>query len=309
MYNSKIPKSMTIKIQVDNVHDKIFKTVLSNAEEISKLLKKYIGLEEIETKELEICKNEFITRNYKTRNADIIYKDKEKEIYYLIEHQSTVDKRMPERILTYCVEIIRESQRKEKRETNAVVVPIVIYTGEKNWTVTTEFSNTQDVEEKYKEYKISLKYKLIDINKIEENELKEESKLSIIMLLEKQRKVSQIKNILIEMLTRIKDKELQKWLEEIIEQVVIKKLNEEDSKEVEEILEKLGGESEMDEWMDRVLRNEEREKRKILKKGKISNMIETVKKMLKNQETDEKIMLYTEVTEKELKKIKKELQI
>ena len=69
----------------------------------------------------------------------------------------------------------------------------------------------------------------------------------------------------------------------------------------------------MDEWMDRVLRNEEREKRKILKegqiKGKISNMIETVKKMLKNQETDEKIMLYTDVSEKQLKKIKKEIQM
>ena len=139
---------MTIKIQVDNVHDKIFKTVLSNREEMSKLLKRYVGLEEIESKQLEICKNEFITQNYKTRNADIIYKDKEKEIYYLIEHQSTIDKRMPERILTYCVEIIRESQRKEKRETNAIVVPIVIYTGERKWTVKTEFSDTQNVEKK-----------------------------------------------------------------------------------------------------------------------------------------------------------------
>ena len=50
MYDQKIPKSMTIEIQVDNVHDKIFKTVLSNREEMSKLLKRYVGLEEIESK-------------------------------------------------------------------------------------------------------------------------------------------------------------------------------------------------------------------------------------------------------------------
>ena len=44
------------------------------------------------------------------------------------------------------------------------------------------------------------------------------------------------------------------------------------------------------------------------KRGTKEKQKETVKNMLKNKETDEKIILYTGISEEELKKIKEEIE-
>ena len=76
----------------------------------------------------------------------IVYKVKEKPIYYLIEHQSTIDYNMAYRILNYCIDIMQEwiKGKKTGKETQyPIVIPIVLYTGRKKWTVATDFADTQ----------------------------------------------------------------------------------------------------------------------------------------------------------------------
>ena len=121
-------------VSIDSVrqkHDKTFKEVLGEEKEMSKFLKQFVGLE-IEDRELEKYKSSFITKKYEKRESDIIYKNKKEEIYYLIEHQSSVDKNMPRRILEYCMEAMREIQKNKKSKgDNPLIIPIVIYTGER----------------------------------------------------------------------------------------------------------------------------------------------------------------------------------
>jgi len=62
-------------------------------------------------RKLQIYNSEFINNKYEKRISDIIYKEKEKEIYYLIEHQSKVDINMPNRILEYCMELMKEVKK------------------------------------------------------------------------------------------------------------------------------------------------------------------------------------------------------
>lgn len=73
---------------------------------MSDFLKHFLNLD-VESKMLEEQKTNFINEYFVKRESDIIYKIKDNNIYFLIEHQSTSDRNMPERILTYSLEIIR----------------------------------------------------------------------------------------------------------------------------------------------------------------------------------------------------------
>lgn len=92
---------------IDKKHDKSFKNILSEVDEMSKFLSQYLGWE-VKKEDLEKYKNSFITKQYKNKESDTIYKHKNKEIYYLIEHQSTIDVRMPNRMLSYYEELIED---------------------------------------------------------------------------------------------------------------------------------------------------------------------------------------------------------
>ena len=88
---------------VNQKYDKTFRGILKDKKEMSKFLKHFIGLE-VKPENLEIYNSNFINKHYERRESDIIYKNQ--KIYFLIEHQSKVDKNMPQRILEYCMEIM-----------------------------------------------------------------------------------------------------------------------------------------------------------------------------------------------------------
>ena len=92
------------------VHDKTFKEILKNSIEMTKFLKSFIGLE-VNSENLKICNSNFITNDYKRRESDILYKNINKNIFYLVEHLSTINVDMPRRILEYSTEIMREIKK------------------------------------------------------------------------------------------------------------------------------------------------------------------------------------------------------
>lgn len=292
---------------IDKKHDKIFKNILSNVKEMQRFLKDFLEME-VNAENLEKYKNSFITSNYKNKESDIIYKQKDKQIYYLIEHQSSLDSNMPIRILNYCVELMREVQKdfKKQKNINPVIVPIVIYTGTKNWKIPINFSDTQKVEEKYKEYTINLKYKLIDINKYNKEELiKINTKLSSMLLIEKYQTTQEIRNILLELNSINNNKDRKMWLLDVINYILADTLKEERQEIIKLIL---GGDDDMDEWLERVKRNDEKQRKGLIKQAKRNMekkiMNQLIINMLKYQVTDEKIMQYTGINQEQLEKIK-----
>ena len=135
--------------KVRNEHDKIFKDLFSDKEETIKFINKYLKLKiPIEKNQLESYNSSYITAEYKSKEADIVYKMKDKNIFFLIEHQSTIDLSMPYRIENYALEIINTAVDKEKMKSNNYrypkVIPIVLYTGEKKWKANLSFSDVQE---------------------------------------------------------------------------------------------------------------------------------------------------------------------
>ena len=111
---------------------------------------------------------EYINKYFERRESDILYKIIDKDVYILVEQQSKVDYRMPRRIFEYCMEIMLTIEGKDNNflYKNPIILPIVIYTGENNWNVNTNFSDTQENYKEFQNYKINLNYKF---NKIGRN--------------------------------------------------------------------------------------------------------------------------------------------
>ena len=171
----------------NNMHDKLFRDLLNDKKDLADFLNKYLEIK-VQMEELEKYNSSYITKNYENNEADIVYKIKNKKIYFLVEHQSTVDNSMPFRILNYNLEIIKDTtdinRVKRKNYKYAKIIPIVIYTGNKKWNVSKSFSELQ---EKFDSNNyLELTYKLIDINNYSKEELLEgNTMIEKAMLIEK----------------------------------------------------------------------------------------------------------------------------
>ena len=168
--------------------------------EMSDFLKHFLNLD-VESKMLEEQKTNFINEYFVKRESDIIYKIKDNNIYFLIEHQSTSDRNMPERILTYSLEIIRGMRKNQNEKAKFLVIPIVLYTGKREWKVATNYSSMQIIEEKYKDFIIRQEYKLIDVNKYKKSDLiRKNTKMSSMLLIEKCRTKEELIDTLMELI-------------------------------------------------------------------------------------------------------------
>ena len=128
----KIKRQQENKKTGDKKHDKIFKEILQDKKEMAQFLSKFIGYE-ITKEGLEKYNPNYITKNFKYQQADVVYKIKEKQTYILVEHQTKVDHSMAYRMLNYCVEIIRgvvEGKEISKLSYEYPIVIPIVYTQE-----------------------------------------------------------------------------------------------------------------------------------------------------------------------------------
>lgn len=316
-------------------HDKIYKMILTNKEEVVSLINQVLNIEEEKYKitqdKIEIYKNNFITTYMENRSSDIIYKLKNKKIFFLIEHQSTIDYSMPFRLVEYCVlimqSVIDKKQMKRKNYKFPQVYPIVLYTGNREWNQQKYLEQNQENLVGYKS-KTFTSYNIIDVNKYTKKELLEaKGMLSKIMLLEKIKTEKE----LIETVKEITNKNLIQEEKILIKNVLYNILSRSISKEIiHESIELLesnkGDETKM--IIEEVLRkSQEKEYKRGIKDGinqgisqgisqginqGISQGIEQgikkiVKEMIKNNIEDEVILKLTHIAQEELEKIKKDL--
>jgi len=272
-------------------HDKIFREILEDKREIVTLINKILKLEnkkeELKEQDLERYKRKFVTDNFKYAETDIIYRKKGEDIFFLIEHQSTIDYSMPYRILMYSLEIIKsvidERQLRKKAYKFPMVYPIIIYTGSKKWNV-----------EKYieeKQQKIPgcepvrfYEYNVVDVNQYtDEQLLNSQTFLPKVMLLEKAKSSQEV----IRNLNKITDKKLTDkniaLLKRIIYYIFRKEIGEE---QVNKLLDKLdikkGGTSMLEDLLHKGFMEElEKLKKKIAEETRQKVAEETRKKVEK----------------------------
>ena len=108
-------KSKEFKGKNENI-----KELLSDKKEAVKFINHYLHLNLLDD-EIEKYEKEFRTEEFRNIEADVVYKIKNKNVFILIEHQSSVDYKMSYRIMRYKYAIIESAidkkRLKEKRRT------------------------------------------------------------------------------------------------------------------------------------------------------------------------------------------------
>ena len=184
---------------IHNVHDKTYRKILSNKTNATYVINKALNLiKPIEEEEIEKYTNRYITNEYTDKETDIVYKLKNNDIYFLIEHQSSVDYSMSFRLEEYKLEIMKSAIDKEKVKTKEyeipTVIPIVLYTGKEKWKARRRLNKVQD--ERLEKLDLQ-QYNLIDISKYtKEDLLKSDKYMDKIFLIEKFENVDELRRIL-----------------------------------------------------------------------------------------------------------------
>ena len=263
-------------------HDKIVRDILNNKEEVVKIINRYVKPEDkLRKEEIEKYETSYITKNFQNKEADIVYKVKGKEVYYLIEHQTKVEKAMAYRMTEYSLEIIRSriGNKALASEKYPRVIPVVIYTGKEKWTSKLTLGEIQ--EEYYIESnknQIQLGYNLIDIREKEEA-IEDDLLISKISILEKAKSTEEILEIIDEIAKRITNEEKRENLQRIIEYLLDDKLLKEEMKEIKEKLKNEEGSDIM--HVHEVLRRDrEKYAQEAKKEGKLEQAIIDAQKML-----------------------------
>ena len=327
------------KSKIDKEHDKIIKRVFQSKKEAARFISKVIE-RKIKPRDLIVSQNSFVTSELRYREADIVYKIRNKNVVILIEHQTRVDYRMAYRILNYQIEIMRanevENPRKEDKE--CLVIPIVLYTGKEKWTAKNYIKEIQErlYEEKIiKRGEIELGtlgyYALVDVNNYTKEELlKEEGILSKIMLIEKERNTKDLVRTMFEIKEKIQNDKNKEVVYTTMELALNKKFG---TKVARKIMEKIIGKESGDmlavEEMvlkeNKMLRDEGRkigisegkkigisEGKKIgISEGKLigidEGIIRVAKEMLKNGVDDKYVEKYTHLSKEKIEKLKAEI--
>ncbi len=303
--------------QNNNEHDKIFRKILDVKYEAANFINEAINLKnKITEYQIEKYNSSFITSNLKNEESDVIYKLKDKNIFFLIEHQTKIDYTMPLRILEYETAIIKNAidykKFGQKNYKIPKVIPIVLYTGKRKWNAKTYINEIQEQFENFNELNFA-KYNVIDINNLtEEKLLKDTNYLSKIMLLEKYRG-NELSQYLSKIVKEIKsnekyyDTEGKEVLITLIEQILIIKIGKKKTKEIVKILQ--GGNTNMLNCIESAYREN-----KVLfnngvktgiKTGIEKGKIEIIKELLKIKMPISQISQITHLTEDKIKKIEK----
>lgn len=182
-----------------HIHDIGYKDLYSKKEvaiDLFKSLSHNKWTKDIKGEDLTLVNKSFVTSDYDETEADIVYKanvnNKEVIFYILLEFQSTIDYRMPIRLLFYICEILRDYSKNEKHtkyDKNLkvpAVVPIVLYNGNKPWDVEKEFRKIIFNEDLFEDSIINFKYDVFDINNdfTKEDLIKSKNVTSAIFLLD-----------------------------------------------------------------------------------------------------------------------------
>jgi predicted transposase/invertase (TIGR01784 family) len=139
---------------VQTPHDALFKHTFSNPQYAAAQLRAVLPpslVAKINWTSLECLAGTFVDQEFSETHSDLLFsatiRAKPSLIYLLFEHQSSVDKIMPFRVLKY---IVRALEAHLAREGDALplplIVPLVLHHSERGWTAATSIQELFDPE-------------------------------------------------------------------------------------------------------------------------------------------------------------------
>ena len=277
-------------IEIHNEHDKLYKSILSRPKEMEYAIRKATKIKG--DLDLIPVRNELIAVDFRGRQADIIYKLKDKEVYFLLEHQSTQDSEMPYRILEYETQIMHNSfsMHNFRQKFKAKVISILLFTGIGGWDGARSIVEIQEqfgyIMKPTADYEGIGEYNVLDIEECTEEELlADDTLLSKAMLLEKARYEDELIDTLEKIIPMIKDDERGLMIA-TIRYILMKDLGKDQAKK---FIKELEGGIDMGIFVNELRMNREKELARIKSEGmkegrrdgERTGKLETAKNMLK----------------------------
>jgi len=296
-------------------HDSAYKYLFKNKHIFLQLLKSFVHedfIHEIELEHLELYDKSFISDELIDRECDLIYKisypKKQYFIYILLEFQSTVDKTIPVRMLTYIMLLYESIYKESQAGRLANIFPILLYNGKEDWNIPLNVNELIDKNIPSK-YIPSFEYYLIVEKDIPDEVLDKLSNLvAAVVYLEKQNDVKKLDIAIEKVLEYIKNenvfdlKNFTIWFTNMfraeMDPALVERIK--DVTETKSMLTLLAEQ----------IRNEGKTEgiEQGIEKGKLEGekekAIMVAKNMLKDGEPIEKIVKYTGLSMEEMEKLK-----
>jgi hypothetical protein len=199
-----------------NVKDNGFKLIFESNELFVELLRDFVPvdiLKNVSPDDIEDVTNNYPSLENNEKSSDTVKKINLKNaasndtlplfVIVLTEHQSTVNFRMPFKMLYYMTSIWESYEREvgEKGFTSTTkgfkyppILPLVFYDGPDKWTAFTNFLDKVELNDTFSRYIPKFEYELIDLNKYDKPDLlKFGDLLSLVLLIDKIRDPQDIK--------------------------------------------------------------------------------------------------------------------
>ena len=221
------------------LHDELFRNLINNTENFIDFIKFFINPDsQLSSDNLIKYNRSFVTANYKSRFSDVVFKEKDRQVYYLLEHQSSIDYSMPFRMLEYSYEILRDTidmnEIKKKNYVGPKVVPILLYTGNKSWKIPSLINLLHAG--KYEDFGINFKYIVIDTTSYsKETLLDSNSMVGFAMQADRSDSSKSVAEAIETML--VCKPNMRKEISNIVDYVFMDKLEEDDLKKLKDMIE------------------------------------------------------------------------
>jgi predicted transposase/invertase (TIGR01784 family) len=177
--------------EISNPHDKFFKQVFSRMDTVQQFIRHYlppdvVGLLDLET--LEYTKDTFIDKQLKEYFSDLLLKVYLKDglrsyVYILFEHKSYQEPLIAFHLLRYMVKIWEMLLKKGEGIRFPVIIPLVLYHGEKKWRTGLNFKDMFDSPEDMTIFIPDFGYLLWDSTQYSDEEIKGETVLRAALLI------------------------------------------------------------------------------------------------------------------------------
>ena len=193
-------------------HDNSYKLLFSHAEMVRDLLLGFVKEEWVrglDFSTLERVSSSYVSDDIRDRHDDIIWKVRWGRhwlyVYLLLEFQSTIDRYMPVRIMTYIGLLYQDLIRAGQAGADGrlpPVLPVVLYNGKPRWQFPVEISDLiEQVSGGLERYRPRLSFLLVDEGSYKEEELKPLKNLvSALFRLEKGQSAEQLMEVVTSLL-------------------------------------------------------------------------------------------------------------
>ena len=159
--------------KIHNRHDHSYKLMFSHKQMVRDLLTGFVNeawVEQLDFSQMEQVSGTYITDELRDREDDMIWRiwwrDRWLYVYLLLEFQSSEDKHMAVRIMSYLGLLYQDLIRQEAFTPSGKlppVLPIVLYNGEKRWNAAQNIADlVEPVPGGLEDYRPNLRYLLLD---------------------------------------------------------------------------------------------------------------------------------------------------